>query len=60
MGNSVDFKKVLKTAGAFMAWVIGSGFATGQEVLQFFPATDTAVTESSFLIWLASSESAIC
>ena len=29
-------KRVLKTAGAFIAWVIGSGFATGQEVLQFF------------------------
>ncbi|MEN6314027.1 MAG: hypothetical protein ABFD25_07255 [Clostridiaceae bacterium] len=29
-------KAVLKYAGAFVAWVIGSGFATGQEVLQFF------------------------
>ncbi len=27
---------VLKYTGAFMAWVIGSGFATGQEILQFF------------------------
>lgn len=25
-----------KYAGAFIAWVIGSGFATGQEVMQFF------------------------
>lgn len=28
-------KAVIKIAGAFIAWVIGSGFATGQEVLQF-------------------------
>lgn len=29
-------KEVMIYAGAFMAWVIGSGFATGQEILQFF------------------------
>ena len=29
-------REVMKFAGAFIAWVIGSGFATGQEVLQFF------------------------
>lgn len=29
-------KAVIKYAGAFIAWVIGSGFATGQEALQFF------------------------
>lgn len=29
-------KAVLKIAGAFIAWMIGSGFATGQEILQFF------------------------
>lgn len=29
-------KNVLKITGAYIAWVIGSGFATGQEVLQFF------------------------
>lgn len=29
-------KNVFRCAGAFVAWVIGSGFATGQEVLQFF------------------------
>lgn len=30
--------KVLGYAGAFMAFLIGSGFATGQEVLQYFAA----------------------
>ncbi len=29
-------KNIIKFAGAFIAWVIGSGFATGQEILQFF------------------------
>jgi uncharacterized membrane protein YkvI len=29
-------KAVIKYTGAFIAWVIGSGFATGQEALQFF------------------------
>ena len=27
---------VIKIAGAYVAWVMGSGFATGQEILQFF------------------------
>lgn len=29
-------KNVLKYSGAFIAWVIGSGFATGQEMFQFY------------------------
>lgn len=32
----VDWKKVLSFGGAFIAFLIGSGFATGQEVLQYF------------------------
>lgn len=37
MDNSKrDIRKIIKIAGAFIAWVIGSGFATGQEALQFF------------------------
>ncbi|MCL1983667.1 MAG: hypothetical protein FWG53_11370 [Clostridiales bacterium] len=31
-----DFKAIIKYAGAFIAWIVGSGFATGQEILQFF------------------------
>ena len=34
--SGCDRKAVMKFAGAFIAWVIGSGFATGQEILQFF------------------------
>ncbi len=34
--EQLDKKAVFRCAGGFVAWVIGSGFATGQEVLQFF------------------------
>jgi len=34
--NKCSKKAVLKFAGAFIAWLIGAGFASGQEVLQFF------------------------
>ena len=27
---------MIRIAGAYVAWVMGSGFATGQEILQFF------------------------
>jgi uncharacterized membrane protein YkvI len=29
-------KKTFAIAGAFIAWIMGSGFATGQEIFQFF------------------------
>ncbi|MCQ2551149.1 MAG: hypothetical protein MJ146_03005 [Clostridia bacterium] len=32
----MNIKNVIKVSGGFVAWVIGSGFATGQEILQFF------------------------
>ncbi len=32
----VSWKKVFAFAGAFIAFLIGSGFATGQEILQYF------------------------
>jgi uncharacterized membrane protein YkvI len=34
--NKCNKKAIVKFAGAFIAWIIGSGFSTGQEVLQFF------------------------
>lgn len=34
--QDVSLKTVIKFAGAFTAFLIGSGFATGQEVLQYF------------------------
>ena len=34
--ENTDIRSVLRIAGAYVAWVMGSGFATGQEILQFF------------------------
>lgn len=36
MRNSVNSKEIIKFAGTYISVAIGSGFATGQEVLQFF------------------------
>ena len=34
--NKTNIKTVIRIAGAYVVWVMGSGFATGQEILQFF------------------------
>ena len=34
--NEVRISMVIKLAGAFCAFLIGAGFATGQEVMQYF------------------------
>lgn len=34
--QKIDLKKVICFAGAFIASLIGSGFATGQEIMQYF------------------------
>ncbi len=39
--QSINLKKVVLLAGALCAYWIGSGFATGQEVLQFFTTSGT-------------------
>lgn len=36
MEKKISLKNVVRISGAFVACAIGSGFATGQEVLQFF------------------------
>ena len=36
MGDKVSVLNVMKFAGAYIAFLIGSGFATGQEIMQFF------------------------
>jgi len=33
---SQDVKNILKVASIYMATVIGAGFASGQEIMQFF------------------------
>ncbi|WP_051404888.1 YkvI family membrane protein [Bacillus cihuensis] len=36
--NKVELKQVIAFSGAFIAFLIGSGFATGQEIMQYFVA----------------------
>jgi len=36
MQEEYNVRAIIKYAGAFIAWVVGSGFATGQEILRFF------------------------
>ncbi len=37
MSDKVNMKNIICIAGAYLATAIGSGFATGQEILQFLP-----------------------
>ena len=36
MKNKINIGRVVKYAGAYIAFIIGSGFATGQEIIQFY------------------------
>lgn len=38
MKNKCNIKEILKLAGTYISVCIGSGFATGQEIMQFFSA----------------------
>ncbi len=40
MAQNISKKNVIRIAGAYVAWVMGSGFATGQEILQFITSFD--------------------
>lgn len=39
--NTLNLKRVLILAGAIIAFTIGSGFATGQEIVQYYTAYGT-------------------
>ena len=41
MEKNIRWTKVISYAGAFIAFLIGSGFATGQEVIQYFSSYGT-------------------
>ena len=36
--EKLDWKRVIILAGAIIAFTIGSGFATGQEIIQYYTA----------------------
>lgn len=54
--QSINLKKVVLLAGALSAYWIGSGFSTGQEVLQFFSASGTKgiIAALIFLVLMSS------
>lgn len=41
MSRDSNFKEIIKFAGTYISVCIGSGFATGQEIMQFFSAHGT-------------------
>lgn len=47
--ESINIKKVAILAGAFCAYMIGSGFSTGQEVLQFFSTSGAKGIIAAFI-----------
>lgn len=52
MGNKVSIFNIIKFAGAYLAFLIGSGFATGQEIMRFFSANGIYSIISVFLTLL--------
>ena len=51
MENKVSMANVVKFAGAYVACAIGSGFATGQEIMQFFTAQGIMSILGSIIQW---------
>lgn len=49
MVEKVRVLNVMKFAGAFIAFIIGSGFATGQEIMQFFTSNGLYSIVSIFI-----------
>ena len=51
MKQKTDWLNVVKYAGAYIAFIIGSGFATGQEIIQFY---------TSYGIWVSAPLPSVC
>lgn len=60
--KEVSLKNVILFAGAICAYLIGSGFATGQEVLQFFTTSGTKglLATIIFLVIMSASAYTLC
>lgn len=60
--KEVSIKNVILFAGAICAYLIGSGFATGQEVLQFFTSSGTKglIATLIFLVIMSVSAYTLC
>lgn len=58
MSNMSNMKEIIRIAGAFVGVVVGAGFASGQEIMQFFTSFGMSgmtgvVVSSLFFIFLA-------
>lgn len=53
--NKVTFGSVLTVAGTYIAFAIGSGFATGQEVLQYFTVFGTGAFAALIVYFIVGS-----
>ncbi|AYD40535.1 hypothetical protein D4Z93_08340 [Clostridium fermenticellae] len=51
--ESINIKKVIILVGAYCAYMLGSGFSTGQEVLQFFTSSGATKGIISSIIFMA-------
>ena len=52
MKNKVNIKEILTLAGTYISVCIGSGFATGQEIMQFFSAHGMiSILSNNGLLW---------
>lgn len=60
--GEISLKNVMLIAGAICAYLIGSGFATGQEVLQFFTTSGTKgiIATLIFLVVMSVSTFILC
>ncbi len=50
--SNINYFRVLAYAGTFIAFLIGSGFATGQEVVQYFSAYGLAGIMGIFVVFV--------
>ena len=55
MREKTNIWNIVRFAGAYIAYIIGSGFATGQEIIQFYTSygylSIGAILISMFLSW---------
>ncbi|MGI6685810.1 MAG: hypothetical protein ACOX47_10145 [Bacillota bacterium] len=51
-GQKINVKQIITYAGAFIAFLAGSGFATGQEIMQYFVAYGFMGILGAFVVFL--------
>ena len=49
--DRIDMKRVLKTTGAIIGFMIGAGFSTGQETLQYYTSEGCVGIAGAFVAY---------